>query len=176
MLLSVFIFILAGGAWPQSQGSERQTPARPAGAESHPASAPALEPATSQQRSPSKTESKRSLMDAMRVSTENATRSAAADLASKGKSRAAGAKATNPVAHGSPVEEFHSAGTAPDAIVAASKSSKDSALKNLHGTAYGALGSANSDHRAGGSAGATSKKGKASIYLETNQSRATSPR
>ena len=121
--------------------------------------------------STSKSKDKPTLADATRVSTADAARKAAKDMA-KGRGGDTAAEAS-----GAPnVLEFHPDGPgAQGAAVALSRESKKSTLKNIHGDAYGALDSRGSGRRAGGSVGATSKGGKSSIYVETDRSHDTTP-
>ncbi len=121
--------------------------------------------------STSKSKGKPTLADATRISTGDAARTAAKDMAKRRGSDSAAE------ASGAPdVLEFHPDGPgAQGAAAASSRESKKSALKNVHGDAYGALDSRGSGRRAGGSVGATSKSGKSSIYVETDRSRETTP-
>ncbi len=110
-----------------------------------------------------------SLADATRVSTADAARKAAKDLAKDhGSSTASDASGV------SDVLEFHAA--SPDGQgAAATKEPKKSALKNVHGDAYGAFGGRGATKEAGGSVGATSKSGKTSISVQTDRSHETAP-
>ena len=112
------------------------------------------------------------LTEATRVSTAEAARKAA-ETAAQGHSRGLPSEAS-----GAPdVLEFHasSSGARGSAGTAATKESNKSALKSAHGDAYGALDSGGAGKRAGGAVGATSKGGKASIYVETDRSHDTTP-
>jgi len=75
----------------------------------------------------------------------------------------------------SDVLEFHAASPgAQDSVSAATtKESKKSPLKSVHGDAYGALDSRGAGKQTGGAVGATSKGGKASIYVEGDRSHDT---
>ncbi len=54
---------------------------------------------------------------------------------------------------------------------------KGGPLKNIHGTVYGRADSTSIDNRSvGGAAGASSKSGKTSVYVETQRTRETTPR
>ena len=123
----------------------------------------------------SKTKQKPSLLDATRVSTEKAAKSAA----QKNAGKAAEAKAVESSADES-VTEFHP--TRPDsaqtggAIVTTSDESKKSVLKRVHGTVHGSAAAGTSGDRGGGaSVGAASKSGKTAIYVETDHSRHDTP-
>ncbi len=122
----------------------------------------------------SKSKQKSALADATRVSTAEVASKAAKDIA---KER--GGDGATDASGASDVLEFHPANPGAQhsagAAVAPSKESRKSALKNIHGDAYGALDSRGSGRRAGGSVGATSKSGKSSIYVETDRSRETTP-
>lgn len=113
-------------------------------------------------------------LEIIRVSTEEAVRSTAQ---AEAKKRAAkdGSPAESPDAA---VLEFKPADqdSARGAVVAPSKDSKKSALKRVHGAAYGSLNPDHpGNHEAAASVGATSKSGKSSIYVETDRSKATLP-
>lgn len=124
----------------------------------------------------SKSEPKPALTDVTRVSTVDATRSAAAQQAKKqvGKDAATGQ------AEDSAVLEFHPAEASqsgPAAATTAGKGSKKSVLKNVHGNVYGALDPKNPGNRGtAASVGTSSKSGKTSVYVETDQTRTTPPR
>lgn len=54
----------------------------------------------------------------------------------------------------------------------AARPGKKSLLKNVHGSVYGATGASNSDvRRTGGDVGATTKGGKASVYVQAEKNR-----
>jgi len=113
----------------------------------------------------------KSLADFTRVSTADTARKAAKDLAKESvtdnASEASGA---------SDVLEFHAADPGTQGAAATlAKEPKKSALKNVHGDAYGALETRGAAKRAGGSVGATSKSGKSSIYVETDHTHETTP-
>ena len=107
-----------------------------------------------------------------RVSTEEATRAAAANLARKPEEQAASSSSANQ-ADDSAVVEFHPENAHPSIPVATAAKEK-SILKNIHGEAYGSAGPGITGHAAGASVGGTSKSGKTSVYVETDHSR-TSP-
>lgn len=178
VLCGMLTLMLPWTAWPQNASSEQRA-AGGAETKRERASSPArLESVTKERAARGKSESKPSLLDAARVSTEDARRGAAAGLANQDKAKAAVAKPSTLATEDSPVLEFHpaQATAAPSApAIAVSKNSKKSPLKDLHGTAYGSTAAGTSNHHVGGSAGATSKSGKTSVYVETDQSRATSP-
>ena len=79
----------------------------------------------------------------------------------------------------SPVDEFRPApnGDAEaEGVVVKSEGSKKSILKNVHGAAYGGLDAKNrKDHDAAASVGGSSKSGKTSVYVETENSRTSAP-
>lgn len=123
------------------------------------------------------------LLDVTGVSTDRAVHSLAEELAGKaarkdgGQSKAAKAAepgyktATGPA--DSAVMEFHPADPGDartgDPLVVGSKDSKKTAAKRIHGEVYGAADpNQTGTHAAGGSVGATSKSGKASVYVETD--------
>jgi len=121
------------------------------------------------------------------VSTADAARSAAQELA-KGKKgggqeastdHAAGGRSAVEKTDESPVDEFRPAPKGdPEAegAIVKSEGSKKSVLKSVHGAAYGALDARNrKDHDAAASVGASSKSGKTSVYVETESSRTSAP-
>ena len=115
------------------------------------------------------------LLDAPRVSTDAAVRSAAKDMTKQ----ATGEKTTNQPEDAAVVEfrsvESESASSSTSA--AAPKTPKKGALKDVHGTVYGAAGAKNPGTQAEGAAvGVTSKNGKSAIYLETDRARTSPPR
>ena len=111
------------------------------------------------------------LVDAVRVSTQEAVASAAKQESAKGVPE------KNPKDSSTDaVLEFHTAapaGTEDNSQVVASDSKK-SPLKKIHGEAYGADGSGGNQE--GAKAGTSSKSGKTSIYVETDRSHTTPPR
>src|SRR5947208_7778951 len=121
------------------------------------------------------------------VSTADAARSAARELAKskKGAGREASAeparagKSAVDRTDDSPVDEFRPAPSGnPEAegVVVKSEGSKKSILKNVHGAAYGGLDAKNrKDHDAAASVGGSSKSGKTSVYVETENSRTSAP-
>ncbi len=120
-----------------------------------------------------------SLEEATRVSTERAIQSAVQEASTKHDFN--GAETPRPGAStDSAVVEFHplkDSGDSAQQTDKTSKNSKKSPLKNVHGTVYGSTDPNGSGNRAAGaSAGATSKGGKTSIYVETDRSRTTSPK
>lgn len=114
-----------------------------------------------------KDKEKPSLAEATRISTADAIRETAADAARSKNGETQGSGAPD-------VLEFRPADVVTQDTVKATAAPKSkSALKNVHGNAYG-LDSAY-DKQAGGAVGATSKKGKSSVYLETNHQTASEP-
>jgi len=128
-----------------------------------------------QNTSTTQSEKKPALSDAVRVSTDTALREAAKQEAKKPASE----KATKESAEAD-VLEFRPAdsdSTASSGPVVVPKSSKEAPLKDIHGTVYGSTDSKKAGTRStGGSVGASSKSGKASIYVETERSRTNPPR
>ena len=118
------------------------------------------------------------------VSTSETARGAAREIAKRqpaSQAKSADTKSqTDESRRGAPdssaVDEFkpgRPVDSTDDAVVV--KGSKKSAGKNVHGTAYGSLDpTARGNRETGGSAGATSKGGKTSVYVETDSSHATS--
>lgn len=118
-----------------------------------------------------KSEKKPTLVDAIRVSTAEATKSAV-----KEKSKQSAQPETMEESNDPAVLEFRpTANTEEGTVVAPSGDSKK--LKNVHGKVYGAVDAGNSGNRQSGAAvGASSKSGKSSVYVETDRSRTTPPR
>jgi hypothetical protein len=122
-----------------------------------------------------RTLSKPSLLDATRISTEEAAQRAAQENADQ----AADAKTVRSSADES-VTEFQptradSAQTG-GAVVTTSDESKKSVLKRVHGTVHGSAAAGNSgDRDAGASVGAASKSGKTAVYVETDHTRSDTP-
>jgi len=118
---------------------------------------------------------KAKLEEVTRVSTEKAAQSAAKE---KTKARAEEKKEKGAeLSGGSQVTEFHPAAaeeSAPAEEPGATKTSKKSRVKHIHGSIYGAGGSQGSG-AAGGAVGATTKSGKTSVYVESEKSRTASP-
>jgi len=126
-----------------------------------------------QPKSTKNADRKPSLADVTRVSTEEAARNAANHAAKdKAKDEETGKEGS------ADITEFQPAGS-DDAGASTGSQTNPSASptrKKVHGEAYGALDPKNSaTHRAGGAVGATSKSGKTSVYIETDQSKSTSP-
>jgi hypothetical protein len=115
---------------------------------------------------------KPALAEATRVSTAEAARKAA-----EVKVQAHGSDVASQASGASDVLEFHAGSPgAEDPLVAANtKESKKSALKSVHGDAYGALDGRGAGKQTGGAVGATSKGGKASVYVETDRSHDATP-
>ena len=160
------LLLLALALFLPTSGRAQETPAKASSDASS-----SRETATS-----SKTKQKPSLLDATRVSTEEAADSAAQKKAAK----AADAKTIESSSNES-VTEFHPA--RPDsaqtggAVVTTSDESKKSGLKRVHGTLHGSAAAGTSGDREGGaSVGAASKSGKTAIYVETDHSRRDTPR
>jgi hypothetical protein len=118
------------------------------------------------------TKEKPALAEATRASTANAARTAAAVAAQRH-----GSDPASPPSGVSDVLEFRAASPdVQDSVAAAStKDSKKSALKSVHGDAYGVMDSRGAGKQAGGAVGATSKGGKTSIYVETDRAHDTAP-
>jgi hypothetical protein len=122
--------------------------------------------------STARSKEKPSLAEATRVSTAEAARKAA-EVEAQGHGSDLASQAS-----GAPdVLEFRAASPrAQDSVGAeATKESKKSALKSVHGDAYGASDSHGAAKQTGGAVGAASKGGKASIYVETDRSQETTP-
>lgn len=118
----------------------------------------------------SKSPEKAGLADTTRVSTEDAARDAARDAAKK---QTADAAPQEPAGAGV-IELRPAPETQADAKRPEGARTKDSPLKKVHGTASSSVGtSGRRDHAA--SVGASTKSGKAHVYVETERSRATSP-
>ena len=115
------------------------------------------------------------LLKAPRVSTDAAVHS----LAKNVTKQATGDKTPNQAADAAVVEfrpaESESASSSTGA--APPKTPKKGALKDVHGTVYGAAGAKNPGTNAEGAAiGASSKSGKSAIYVETDHARTSPPR
>jgi len=111
------------------------------------------------------------LVEAPRVSTDEAARSVAQKQTTKGNEEE-GAKEDNEAA----VLEFKpapaSAESSGGAVVVPSKNSKKSVLGNVHGQVHGSVDGNNpGTRRAGASVGASSKSGKTAVYVETERGR-----
>ena len=111
------------------------------------------------------------LVEATRVSTDEAARSVAQKQTTKGNEEE-GAKEDNEAA----VVEFKpapaSAEPSGDAVVVPSKGSKKSTLGNVHGQVHGSVDGNNPEtRRTGASVGASSKSGKTAVYVETERGR-----
>jgi len=111
------------------------------------------------------------LLEATRVSTDEAARSVAQKQTTKGNEEE-GAKEGKEAA----VLEFKpapaSAESSGGAVVVPSKGSKKSTLGNVHGTVHGSADAKNSGtRRTGASVGASSKSGKTAVYVETERGR-----
>ena len=124
------------------------------------------------------------LLDLKPISTTEAVRSLAqemakglpdpADKSASGKPNATGAGQPD----SSAVVEFQPAphDAATDVVVVTSKDSKQSVVKNVHGSVEGLLDPNHpGNHQAAASAGASSKSGKTSVYVETDSTRAAPP-
>jgi hypothetical protein len=119
-----------------------------------------------------KSEKKPVLVDALRVNTDQAVRSAAKEEVKK---PAAEKTKESPE---DAVSEFHPAdpSSASPAVVVAPKKAKKGPLKDVHGTVYGSTDPKNLGTRDTGAAvGATSKSGKTSVYVETEGAHTTPP-
>jgi hypothetical protein len=121
--------------------------------------------------STARSKEKPTLAEATRVSTAEAARKAAAVEAQGHGSEPASQASSAP-----DVLEFHAASPgAQDSAGAATTKESKTALKSVHGDAYGALGSRGAGKQTGGAVGATSKSGKTSIYVETDRSHDSTP-
>ncbi len=152
-VLAAAFTLLASAAFPQSQATQNP-----------PAGGPAKE-------SPAPKADKKRLLDAAtRVSTSEAVKSVAQESKEKPK--------TSESSSASDVLEFQPAapsGTGARTVVTPSKDSKKSVAKNVHGTVYGSADpQATGNRRTGGTVGTSSKSGKSSIYVETDQGRSRS--
>ena len=118
---------------------------------------------------------KGALLNAPRVSTDAAVRSAAKDVIK----RTTGDKTPNQP-EDAEVVEFRAAesdSASPSTSAAPPKTPKKGALKEVHGTVYGAAGAKNPGTNAEGAAiGVSSKSGKSAIYVETDHARTSPPR
>lgn len=140
---------------------------------------------TSQKAPATETTQRITLLDATRVSTAGALKATAqakeADPTARSHQALEGIVGTMPAASAdSAVVELRPAAprgvTGGKPVVAASKDSKDSLLKNIHGDLYGSTAAGIAGNNAeGGAVGATSKGGKTSIYVQTNRSQDTQP-
>jgi len=119
--------------------------------------------------SATRSKEKPALAEATRVSTAEAA-CKAAEVEAQGHPSDPASQAS-----GAPdVLEFHAAGPgAQDSAGAATKESKKSTLKSVHGDAYGASDGRGAGKQVGGAVGTTSKSGKASIYVETDRAHET---
>ena len=154
VLLLVFGLV---GSTPAQESAGKQTP---------PPEAPAKKPAL---------DTKSVLMGASRASTAKA-----AEGAAKEKSQGVEAEEASQPDADSAVTELRPLPPSKQEPVADSKdgdkkkSSKRGPIKNVHGTAYG--GSGSGSQAAGGSAGASSRSGKTSVYVEGQTGQARDPR
>jgi hypothetical protein len=133
--------------------------------------APQKSPDAPPPKSKASTEKKPVLLEATRVSTDEAARSVAQKQTAKDNEEE-GTKEDKDAA----VLEFKpapaSAKSSGDVVVVPSKNSKKSVLDNVHGTVHGSVDARNSGtHRTGASVGASSKSGKTAVYVETERSR-----
>jgi hypothetical protein len=128
-------------------------------------------------RKATKTNIKPPLASLTLVSTDEMARNAAEETLKKAKAQEHGAKPTS-ASKPSPTDvdavmEFHPAAAGSQAGSAAYQTKdKKSALKNLHGDAYGISAGARGSGE-GGEAGAESTNGKYSIYVGAEHSRAS---
>jgi hypothetical protein len=157
ILVWLSLFCLA--AFPAS--AQQDTP-------THPDKGQAAQPKASTTRS----KEKPALAEATRVSTAEAARKAA-----EVKVQGHGSDVASQASGTSNVLEFHAGGPGAEdpGGAANTKESKKSALRSVHGDAYGASDSHAAGKQTGGAVGATSKGGKASIYVETDRSHDTTP-
>lgn len=179
-LFAVPVFLTAQGAAAASHDSDPVSTS-----DQKPEVQDATPPANSSAGSPA---SPLVLKDAGPASTEDLARRAAHNLAkgsdgqngvSKGKSSDEAQKgtATNSTPSlGPPVSEvgeFHPAPGGSGRSLNAPLVKDPSPLKRVHGDVYGGAG--RSGHAAGGDVGATSKSGKTSVYVESDQERSKAP-
>jgi hypothetical protein len=125
-----------------------------------------------QKSSISRSKEKPALVEATHVSTAEAAHKAA-EAAAQGH----GSEPALEAPEAPEVLEFRAASPGGQGSVGATatKESKKPALKSVHGDAYGASDSHGAAKQTGGAVGATSKGGKASIYVETDRSHETTP-
>ena len=122
-----------------------------------------------------KPKQKPSLLDATRVSTEEAAKSAAQQRSKKAPSGETAQSSSD-----SSVTEFHparpdSAPSGGTAVTTTNESNKSGA-KRVHGTVYGSTTPGGSGDRRGGAAvGAASKSDKTHVYVQTEHSRTDTP-
>jgi len=123
-----------------------------------------------------KAEAKPILSDVMQVSTANAARGAAHEAAKKNSKDQQKGKASDGGSVDS-VLEFKPASQDEDSALKSEPGiTTKHARRNIHGEAYGSVDPTHSgNHEAGGAVGVGSKSGKAHVYVETDQSRSTSP-
>jgi|SRR5271169_2650181 len=119
-----------------------------------------------------KKEKQPSLAEVTRVSTAEAAHEAAQKASKeKVKDQESDKSEESSVLEFKPASSDENTGAKPQPYDT-SKSQK----KNVHGEGYGALDPRNSGHhQTGGSLGATTKTGKTSVYVETDQTRSTTP-
>jgi hypothetical protein len=120
-------------------------------------------------------EKKPKLLNATRVSTDAAARAAAQDATKKAAQNktADNIEDTGVVEFRAADNEFTSSSTG----VVTQKTAQKGILKNIHGSAYGAMDAKNHGTNAeGGAVGASSKSGKSAIYVETNRAVTSHPR
>jgi hypothetical protein len=134
------------------------------------------DPASSREISPSsKAAQKPSLLDAARVSTEEAAKSTARKRADKPDgTKAAETSLDDTVTefHAAPPDSVKTGGT----VATTSDKSKKSVLKGVHGTVHGSTAAGPSGGRGGGaSLGATSPSGRTQVYVEADHSRLDTP-
>ena len=112
------------------------------------------------------------------VSTEDAARRAAQELAKRQSAQGKSAPGSQAKDGAKPVPddavmEFQPAPAGATVEAAPPKDGHASPLHRVHGELYGRAGSGG--HATGESVGATSKSGKTSVYVEVGQTQATSP-
>ena len=134
----------------------------------------ATTPSSQQPSVSKKSENKPNLSDVLQVSTADAARSAAHEEAKKHSQDQQKSK----VSDGSSVDSVLEFSPAPPDADGAAKTepiiTTKHSRKNVHGEAYGSLDPAHrGNHQAGGAMGASTKSGKASVYVETDQTRST---
>ena len=130
---------------------------------------------TSKVKATAQDSKKRALLNAPRVSTDAAVHSAAKDVIKQ----TTGDKTPNQPEDANVVEfrPAESESASPSTSAAPPKNAKKGALKDVHGTVYGAAGAKNPGTNAEGAAiGVSSKSGKSAIYVETDRARTSPPR
>ncbi|MHB8654301.1 MAG: hypothetical protein ACYDA9_10515 [Terriglobia bacterium] len=137
---------------------------------------PDAAPASQNQTLIKKSDNKPILSDVMQVSTADAARSAAHEAAKKNSKNQQKGKASDGGSLDSVLEFKPASQDEESALKSEPGITTKRARKNIHGEAYGSLDPTHSgNHEAGGAVGVGSKSGKTHVYVETDQSRSTSP-